>query len=91
MGLNEAEANKRKGQIFLFDFKNPNDKPRALSITGHEFTQKDFNPHGISLWQDLETGIGLYLYNCITLLSLHHLALMRACMHGIINHDCMHA
>ena len=55
-GLDSEEIAKRKGQIFLFDFKNPNNTPTALSIIGSNFDHNNFNPHGISLWQDPKTG-----------------------------------
>ena len=71
----EIEAAKRKGQIFLFDFNNPNDKPRSLPITGDNFNYKDFNPHGISLWQDSQTSM-YYIYclilsKCINYYFIH--------------------
>lgn len=43
----------RDGNIFLFDFNNPDNDLKKLSLSSpHEFNRSAFNPHGISSWQD---------------------------------------
>ncbi|KAK3083257.1 hypothetical protein FSP39_017786 [Pinctada imbricata] len=36
-----------KGRMFLFDFNNPDKEAVELTITGADFNQSDFYPHGI--------------------------------------------
>ena len=51
------------GKIYLFDFNKPNDAAKDLNIVA-EAKYKSLNPHGISYWNDTETGIGRTLYPC---------------------------
>ncbi|XP_070581953.1 serum paraoxonase/arylesterase 2-like [Ptychodera flava] len=44
-----------KGRIFSFDFNNPSENAIEVTIEGN-FDQDNFHPHGISHWEDPNTG-----------------------------------
>ena len=43
-----------RGKIFSFDFNKPNDPPKEVKVVGVD--PNTFQPHGISLWVDKDTG-----------------------------------
>ena len=52
----QTDQHKHKvGRIYKFDFKKPNQKPMPLEIKG-KLDLQDFNPHGLSAWEDKTTG-----------------------------------
>lgn len=55
-GLEESEAQKRKGWINMYDMKTATGRARPLSIDSELFDHTNFNPHGLSAWQDPQTG-----------------------------------
>jgi arylesterase/paraoxonase len=56
-GMGKKEA---VGKIYQFDFNKPNDAAKELKIVA-EPKYRSLNPHGISYWNDTETGT-IYLY-----------------------------
>lgn len=63
--MNNDDLLKRKGAIFLFDFKKPTEKVQELKIQGEKFDKETFNPHGISVWQNPTTGLLISMYSSI--------------------------
>lgn len=55
----------RDGNILLFDFNKPEDDVKKLNIlSSSTFDPQQFNPHGISYWQDPDSGtVWLYVIN----------------------------
>ena len=50
------DDNKAQGKILLFDFKVPDNGVRELPIHGN-FNKSTFRPHGISVYQNPDTGL----------------------------------
>ena len=62
IGANNEFYHTVNGQIFLFDFNNPDQDPELLSIEADPAYKLKW-PHGLNIWTDDKTGksIGLRL------------------------------
>ena len=49
------EEHNVKGRILLFDFNSPEKEPVVLDFD-EGFDQSNFMPHGLSVYEDLESG-----------------------------------
>ena len=54
----------RKGHILKFDFNNPDAGIKEVKIV-NEDDMPDLNPHGLSLYQDKQTGIYKQFVLCL--------------------------
>ena len=55
----------RRGKVLMFDFRYPNTGAIEVHIQGN-FDIDSFNPHGISIWEDEQTGALFLLSILIT-------------------------